>query len=91
MGLCAKSIRIEDDIEGEMTDLFLEMLQCGGLPNSTIVFLGSVTSMLQQGVVVTSLIGWHTPNKLGEDGEISRYVCSAATYLGGDSFGKNAP
>ena len=42
-------------------------------------------------VVVTSLIGWHTPNKLGEDGDISRYVCSAATYLGGDSFGKNAP
>ena len=47
--LCVKSIRIEDGTVAELTDLFLEIFQGSILPNSTIVLLGSVTSMLQQG------------------------------------------
>ena len=47
--LCVKSIRIEDSTVAELTDLFMEIFQGSILPNSTIVLLGSVTSMLQQG------------------------------------------
>ena len=47
--LCVKSIRIEDGTVAELTDLFMEIFQGSILPNSTIVLLGSVTSMLQQG------------------------------------------
>ena len=47
--LCVKTVRIEDGTVAELSDLFLEMFQSVVLPNSTIVLLGSVTSMLQQG------------------------------------------
>ena len=47
--LCVKTVRIEDSTVVELSDLFLEMFQSVVLPKSTIVRLGSVTSMLQQG------------------------------------------
>ena len=47
--LCVKTVRIEDSTVVELSDLFLEMFQSVVLPKSTIVLLGSVTSMLQQG------------------------------------------
>ena len=47
--LCVKTVRIEDGTLVELSNLFLEMFQGVVLLNSTIVLLGSVTSMLQQG------------------------------------------
>ena len=47
--LCVKTVRIKDGTLAELSDLFLEMFQSVVLPNSTIVLLGSITSMLQQG------------------------------------------
>ena len=47
--LCVKTIRIEDGTVTELADLFIEIFQGSILPNSTILLLGSVTSMLQQG------------------------------------------
>ena len=47
-GECLKSVRIEDGDLHEITDLFIEMFS-GGLASSTIILLGSVTSMLHKG------------------------------------------
>ena len=47
--LCVKTIRIEDGTVTELADLFIEIFQGSILPNSTILLLRSVTSMLQQG------------------------------------------
>ena len=48
-GQCFRSLRVEDGTLTEITDLFIEVVQGGGLTNCSIVLLGSSTSMLQQG------------------------------------------
>ena len=48
-GQCFRSLRVEDGTLTEITDLFIEVVQGGGLTNSSIVLLGSGTSLLQQG------------------------------------------
>ena len=47
--LCVKTVWIKDGTVAELSNLFLEMFQNVVLPNSTIVLLGSLTNMLQQG------------------------------------------
>ena len=47
-GQCFRSLRVEDGTLTEITDLFIEVVQGGGL-TSSIVLLGSGTSLLQQG------------------------------------------
>ena len=74
----------------ELTDLFMEIFQGSILPNSTIVLLGSVTSMLQQGSS-GYLFDWLACAKKIK-GKVGKYQSlSATTALGRVPPRQNAP